>query len=108
MVDSIINSIIEAENSANAEIRAAGITAKEIIFNAETEKDNIREASLKEVKTLVKAIITDAERTADTKSEEIINAGIEQGDKLVKSVSKKTKAAVDKIVRRVVSKYGNS
>ena len=108
MVENIINSIIEAENSAAAEIRAAMNTAKDILFKAEIEKENIKDSMLMEVKTEVKSIISAAEAKANKVSDEIINNGTIEADKLKKSISKGKALAVKMIVGRILSKYGNS
>lgn len=108
MVESIINSIIEAEAQAAAEIKSAQISAKEILFKAEVEKDNIRESYLKDIKVAVKAINDEADRKANSESDKIIATGKAKAEELIKSVNDTKDKATDSIVGRILSKYGNN
>lgn len=105
MIDNIINSIIEAENRAQSEIKGAQLAAKDMIFRAEAERDSIKENNEKEVKQQVKVVLADAEKQAEIMSEAIIEEGRVASFELIKKASEKKAVAAKIIAGRIISKW---
>jgi vacuolar-type H+-ATPase subunit H len=108
MVENIINSIIEAEEEAAREVKAAQIAAKEILLAATNECESISRDAVKDAKVKVKEINSSSEAAADQKSADIIEMGRKDAEALIAGAGKGKKIAVDKITRRIAGKYGNS
>ena len=102
-MEEIIQSIMDAEKSAEEMIRAAREQAKAILAQADDRSGEIRDQAKAEIKLRREQTLALAERTAEREFAESLAEGEAQGAEIERLAEAKIEAAADLIVGRVTN-----
>ena len=100
-MEEIIQSIMDAEKSAEEMIRTARDQAKAILAQADDRSGEIRDRAKAEIKLRREQALALVERTAEREFAESMAEGEAQGAEIERLAEAKIEAAADLIVRRV-------
>lgn len=104
MLKQIVDSIIDAEKSAELQIAKAQEQSKSILFEAQTKADEIAENAAAKNKKLAKSLEDDAVAKADVKAAQVLADGKKQADENILKFSKNKDEAIDFVVGRLIDK----
>ena len=104
MLKEIVDSIIDAEKSAEQQIAKAQEQSKTILFEAQTKADEIAEKSAAENKMLIKSLEDKASAKADEQAAKVLADGKKQADEDIIKFNKNKDKAVDFVIGRLVDK----
>ncbi|MEG1508943.1 MAG: hypothetical protein RR454_00665 [Clostridia bacterium] len=107
MIENVITSILEAEKQAEETIKQAGVVAKEQVFKAEAEAQEIVKNNEKEISTTFKRAMISADSDAQKLCKIIDEVGQKKAEKIISKAEQNTPKAKSIIIGRIVSKYGN-
>ena len=104
MLKQIVDSIIDAEKSAEQTVAKAQEQSKNILFEAQTKADEIAEKSVAENKKLAKSLEDEATAKADKQAAKVLADGKKQADENILKFNKNKDKTVDFVIGRLVDK----
>lgn len=105
MIDKTINSIIEAESTAEAQEKEAVDKARKMVKEATDEADMLKAQTEKQVKQEVRAKKAEWEGIADKKAEAIIKEAEARSEALYVEAESKIDELAEYVAQTIINKY---
>lgn len=105
MIEAAIKEIRDAEFTAEQMQKEAYQKGKQLVLDAEAEADKQKRMTMQECKEQRKAAYAEARKTAEERTQAILNKGEEDADALIEQTKPAVLDAANKVVAALIAKY---